>query len=1446
MKNDGQAYKSDEQFTGAGKDSIFESNTIPELSWHGILEYLVKSVSDFVVITDHSGKVIFANQSICSRFGYELSDLLGKPASILMEPGIRDDLRTSIINETNLKGHWEGEFNDVTKSGELVRIRLKNHRFVSKTGEVFFISISQDFSRSFNAELELKKERELLQNLMDYMPDTIYFKDEMGRFTRVNQTQASTLGLSKPEEAIGKSDFNFFDPVHAADAWEDEKRIMATGQAMIGKPEYIRTGDGSYKWVSSSKAPFKNRNGKITGIMGISRDISAEHEAYKKLSENESLLSGVLNGMSDLIIIRNAALEIIKTNRAAANFIGSSKKNTEYQHAVYLQIAHPVLSTAALNSGKIHTSEFFDQFTESYFEFSAIPIIEGENVNMIIEQIRDISDSKKTEIELRELNHRFTEITSQLPGMVYSFVMHPDGSFSLPYANAYAHEIFGYNFESLTQKPDLIFSNVPEKDLKPLIHSIHESAQNLTNWKHEFRIKRPDGSLKWVRGSSSPQRNAVGDIIWHGFITDITNDINKTFEIKEAHDKLEATFNAIPDLLFEVDGFGTIQSYHAPADNLLYAIPRDFLNRKVSEILPGESSRVILDALAEAAEKGNSTGRQYSLSYGSLTQWYELSISRKTSDDPNGRFIAIVRDITLRKKSELLLEYQSRVLEGVAKATNALLMGEDLTQSINYAFHIVGNAMNVDRMYMFEYHEHLSTGELLISQRFEWCAPGISAQIENAKLQNMPAGAIQRWTQNFLKSDIINSLVTDFPTKERELLEPQDILSILVVPVHSESKLIGFIGFDDCTRYYRWTESETHILRTLATGIGNAIQRNRSEEKLRLSENRFRVMYEESPLGLVITDDYGIIRDINKATISLLGFTHEQIIGQSFFNLIPQAFVREKHEVIVSLKYNKRAGPVEIELTTCNGSTIPVILNLTLVQDLGKVPQVMLVVEDITYRKNAESELIRAKDEADRANRAKSEFLANMSHEIRTPLNAIMGFSELLSEQLTSPRHLEFVDIIGASGKNLLTLINDILDLSKIEAGKTKVEYSQINLLNLLGELTRIFSLPVREKGIELIIDADNNLPEFILLDETRLRQILFNLVGNAVKFTSEGKVTIRVSVEPGETKPLHINLVFEIEDTGIGIPADQHDVIFQAFRQQEGQSTRRFGGTGLGLTITRRMTEMMNGKILLESEMGKGSIFKVFLYDVAVAESGPSISLAADAEAAKLIGFEGQMILLVEDIEINRKVIREMLKARNIQIAEAENGAIAVDKARSLRPNLILMDMQMPVMDGYTATRIIKSDDITSSIPIVALTASAMKQDAEKIRQLCDGYLQKPVSPGVLVNELARFLSHHLVEPEYLVNDNSNNHKRFTTKQVQDSFPEQLRNNLLHELKSIREGMILDEIIAYSIKVNQAGVDSNSEVLQKLASEMHLFAESFKIDKLHICFTKLENALKN
>lgn len=415
--------------------------------------------------------------------------------------------------------------------------------------------------------------------------------------------------------------------------------------------------------------------------------------------------------------------------------------------------------------------------------------------------------------------------------------------------------------------------------------------------------------------------------------------------------------------------------------------------------------------------------------------------------------------------------------------------------------------------------------------------------------------------------------------------------------------------------------------------------------------------------------------------------------------------------------------------------------NRKLSSEIEKRREVELALQELNKK------LLIATQEAQSATHAKSNFLSNMSHEIRTPMNSILGFAELLDEKIEDKKLKSFIKTIRSSGESLLMLINDILDLSKIESGKFEIITKATPIKKLLEESIATFTLQAEQKGLNLELSIDSKIPEVIFIDAFRLKEILTNLIGNALKFTDEGFIKIIVEVHRVHKHLSKIDIVISVQDSGIGIPKEAQSKIFNMFEQQENQDARKYGGTGLGLAISKKLATLMGGSLEVQSDVGKGSVFilKLNNLDIASLQNGTAQN---DLDLNyTVIDFEKAVILVADDVEQNRKLIKESFDATLIEVIEAVNGQDAIDKVKSHPIDLILMDIRMPILDGYSATRIIKE---SFDIPIIALTASIMIEDLTRIKeQRFDGYLRKPVSKNELYNELAKYLKYTTKSPE-------------------------------------------------------------------------------------------------
>ena len=720
----------------------------------------------------------------------------------------------------------------------------------------------------------------------------------------------------------------------------------------------------------------------------------------------------------------------------------------------------------------------------------------------------------------------------------------------------------------------------------------------------------------------------------------------------------------------------------------------------------------------------------------------------------------------------------------------------------------------------------------------------------DALLLTMPAAGYLIKTNNFHnikivgKTDVVFNL-TLFVNKDKPLLYHIINKTRVIIPNIKDLEIIGKwqkIEFAKKTDYTLLFQVIGFFLFFLAGSFywnrklrHEIDQRQLLENSLKESEEQMRILINNLPLQVIVTAYDGKVLLVNPQTLNDYKFKKDDLADANVLSFYDNP--KERDDVMAALQANGSINQAIVKFRHPDDTVHDMMLSIIPITYHNEGALLSIAI-DVTKRLEMERSLADAKEEAEKASLTKSAFLTNMSHEIRTPMNAIIGFSELLSKQITNPVQKDYLSSIVSGGHALLAIINDILDLSKIEAGKMKLVKESIDLRKIGKEMQHIFAAKLIQKDLTFKIEIDETLPKYLLLDGTRVRQILFNLLGNAIKFTHEGSITLCIKKGLENINKNKVNLILEVKDSGIGIPKEHLSTIFHTFEQQKGQDNQKYGGTGLGLAICEKLSYLMNGSVSVQSEVNKGSTFTVTFLNVTIS----AIDISPQIEKSlQPVHFKKATVMVVDDIKDNRKLVNATLQEYGLDIVEAVDGKDAIEKLRTLKVDLVFMDIKMPIMDGYEATKIIKNDTKLSHIPIIALTASVMEEETKIIKAHdFDGYIAKPASQNDLLKQLEIFLSTKTLET-------TNDEERLNVEAYENlpKLIKVLETTQLEVWKEIKDKGDLSLIKAFSISLEKLAQKNSVNLLITFAQELKISCESFDIDKVNFMMNSFPNLLK-
>lgn len=775
----------------------------------------------------------------------------------------------------------------------------------------------------------------------------------------------------------------------------------------------------------------------------------------------------------------------------------------------------------------------------------------------------------------------------------------------------------------------------------------------------------------------------------------IKSYLNSTEELNKKLEANEKMFRFISenskDIIALIREDCTIHYVSPSIEELLGYESMEVVNNSIEEFI----NEISTDLKNKFIENGNG---EILLNHKNGNQlWFDLVLVNISNDDIKGYQISL-RDISDRKQVEEELESNRSMIEIIAETTpNFLYVFHHKEKRINYLNRSVWDYLGYNMKELFQMDE----------QNFNIIHP---------EDQNI----LDKKYKELVKSPSGKVVSTEYRMKNASG---------------------EWVWFESRDTVLEKTDLNDEIILSLGE-VRDITENKKNEAFLLKKQNELLSFVQAAPAAIAMLDTSMTYIAASERWYEDYSLSQDNIIGKNHYEVFDNISDEWKEIHKESLKGQKHKRD-EDKFILENGETMWLKWEvLPWYRNEEEIGGIIMLTEDITQRKKEKEELQAAKQEAEEASEAKAQFLSTMSHEIRTPLNSVIGMTNILLMEDPKEDQIENLKALSFGAESLLTLINDILDFSKIEAGKIRMEYTNFNLREMLKNIVESFKVLAKGKDIEVRMDMSEELMETLNGDPTRLGQIMNNLVGNAIKFTEEGFVEIMAKeLDKKEDK---VRIQFEVRDTGIGIPKEKQEIIFDSFSQASSETTRKYGGTGLGLAITKRLVDLLGGEISLESTPGLGTIFRVELeYKIAKAD----LSREREESISDFISTEGKSVLLVEDNKMNQLVAKKFLKKWGFDFEIAENGKEAVDFVQNGDFDVVLMDLHMPEMDGYEATRQIRAlNNPKSKIPIIALSASAGPGVKERIHEFqINDFVAKPFNPKDLINALQNSISKNI-----------------------------------------------------------------------------------------------------
>ncbi|MBI5964404.1 MAG: PAS domain S-box protein [Chloroflexi bacterium] len=1333
---------------------------------------MLEAAANAIVITDDRGVIQWANPAFTKLTGYNVMDeALGKNPRDLVRSGKQDQVFYKDMWDTILTGKvWHGELVNRRKDGTLYDEEMTITPVRNEAGEIaHFIAVKQDITERRQAENLLGESEKRFRAISEAAGDMIFAVTPEGTVSYVNEI-ASRVFDTAPQELIGRKLHDIFPPEIFAQQWNNLQRVFETGEPRY-EESISRFPQGDI-WQGTWLTPLRDHSGRIVAILGDARNITERKQAEEKLRQSEARYRSLFEQTHDAVFIMDLAGNHISANQRGADMLGYTldevQKLSVRETSAEITKSENLIKRLAAGEHIPPYERLFRKKNGEIFPVEVnVELVRDANGNFlhILSVVRDITERKQAEEKLRESELRYRSLFNIMDeGMAINEAVLDENGDVVDYIILSVNPAFEkhsiYKTElALGKRATDVYQMSPE-----YIRDWWRSHSQIQGVAHTEMYHEP--SNRWFHITTTPPEGKRFATIF----TDITK--RKQDEAKILHiNRLYATISQIDqaivrakdrDTLFaeicsvaieegkfrmawiglvdEVDGFvrpsvfaGEEQGY---LTNVRIEVHDPRLGGGPTGLAIREGRCVICQDIAndlrmapwreQAIKRGYRSSaavpiRQRGKPVGAFTVY--ASDPNGFSDDDQKLLDEIAQDISYALDS-INTESQRKQAEEALSLSEANLNRAQAIASIG--------SWNLDIA-----HNILTWSAE--TYRIFGTAPETPLTLESflAYIHPNDLDIVNRSWQAALQG-------APYDVEHRILVKEQ------VKWVRERAELEA--------------DADGNLLRGIGT-VQDITERKQAEEALRTSRERFKTMFEQAPLGIALVDSLtGHIYEVNPRYAEIAGRSTAEILNIDWMQITHPDDMQADLDSMALLNSGKING-YQMEKRYLHPDGTAVWINMTIaplsVEDKTH-PRHLCMIENITERKQAEEMIRQYASELEmrveertaelvHANRAKDEFLANMSHELRTPLNGILGFSETLLAGVRGPineKQEQALQMIQSSGEHLLGLINDILDVSKIESGKFEIHPETIEV-NEICQASLVFIKHLAEKKSITVEYSSSPAASTILADPKRLKQILVNLLNNAVKFTPENgtiKLTVRDQAKEGLMR-------FSISDTGIGITPENLQRLFKPFVQVDSSLSRQNEGTGLGLTLVKKLVEMHGGSVDVESEVGAGSQFSFTLPWIQATEdndTGGSPGAEREKSDPKITAESSGYgrILLADDNESNAMIIQDYFENSGYKVFVAYDGGEVLSKAEEVSPDIILMDVQMPHVNGFEATRRLRSDPRFATVPIIALTAFAMPGDRERcLAAGMNEYLSKPVKLKELKQMIEKFLDRSLSE---------------------------------------------------------------------------------------------------